>query len=121
MAGINKVLFGSLLNDSFSGCQEIFEQVIQIFLNESPQSIVKIDKALAQKDFKELAFWSHKLKSSGRALGAEDFADICQKIEFQSKGEEFEGLEFLVEKLKKELETCHRDLQEIDFEKLQAS
>jgi HPt (histidine-containing phosphotransfer) domain-containing protein len=94
-------------NDAF------VNSIISLFLKDLPHSISLINDAIKEKDFKSLKLHAHKLKSSLRALGANNIAEICAAIEAEALAENSnnaialkEKLETLLEDLTKSLYAC---------------
>lgn len=68
-----------------NGDVKAIEEFIEIFLNDIPESINNILKALENKDFNVLAFMAHKLRSSLKIFGMIHLDPTLEKIELLSK------------------------------------
>ena len=62
--------------------------VVTVFLQQSPQGIVKIRAAFVSGDHKSLEIESYSLKSSAAILGAMTVSALCAEIEAHSKNPE---------------------------------
>ena len=60
---------------------EALEEVIEIYLEESPKLIDLLTVAIAQDDSFELQEAAHSLKSTSAAVGAMSLADLSQQLE----------------------------------------
>ena len=75
--------------------------VLKSFLKFAPGSIKDILSAYKDKDILQVRFFSHKLKSSARAIGAIELADANQNIEQAADNNNWEIIEKLVTKIEK--------------------
>lgn len=66
----------SLINEP-----EFLRNLIETYLQESPDHIQAMQVALSQDDARQLQYNAHTLKSSSASLGAIGFSAICQKLE----------------------------------------
>ncbi|MET7390655.1 Hpt domain-containing protein [Streptomyces sp. NPDC005529] len=55
--------------------------LIDAFLNDSPQQIRQIRQSLQKGDAEEVHRAAHTLKSHGDLFGLEEFGALCQKLE----------------------------------------
>ncbi len=65
-------------------------ELLDIYLNDLPVTIEKIKTSVTEKDFKNLQFFSHKLKGSSVTLGIDFVSEICQNLETKAKNNEFD-------------------------------
>ena len=56
-------------------------QVIDVFLGSAPEDIAKIQKAVAEKNPKELSMGAHGLKSASASVGAMAVSHYCFELE----------------------------------------
>lgn len=98
------------LKEIGKGNDVFVQSVISLFLKDSPKSFSLINEAIQQKDFKSLKLHAHKLKSSLRALGADDMAEICAAIEIEALAENIENAVILREKLESGLKELTKSL-----------
>jgi len=92
------------LTDMLEGDEEIIVEVINSYLEDSPQLLEGIEIAFAEKDGKLLERNAHTLKSSSAYLGANNLSEICQEIEFLGKDGNIKGSTLLIPKIKAEYE-----------------
>lgn len=61
--------------------KDICNQLVELFINTTPEVFQKMDDALKEKDFKTFGREAHSLKSSSGNLGAQMMSEKCLKIE----------------------------------------
>ncbi len=89
-----------------------FVELLDIYINDLPQTITHLKNSLTEKDAKQLLFYSHKLKGSSLTLGIDVITETCLKLEEKAKSE---CLDDSTEKLFKDLvlnfETILKELE----------
>ena len=60
---------------------EIVIEVIDLFLSDTPEKLVKMQQAIAHADSEELRKAAHSLKSSSAGVGATGLSALCQELE----------------------------------------
>jgi two-component system, sensor histidine kinase and response regulator len=60
---------------------EFVDELIDIYLQETPKQIQAIAAALTSQSLRELMISAHTLKGSSLNLGANQFGSLCQKLE----------------------------------------
>jgi HPt (histidine-containing phosphotransfer) domain-containing protein len=63
------------------GDDSFFRDLVQIFLDDSPQRIAEIEHALAQGDARQLTLAAHSLKGSSSNFGADRLCLLSEKLE----------------------------------------
>ena len=78
--------------DSVTGGDEKFKkELIDVFIQQLPTLLVGLEKALQDKDFKQLSAIAHKTKSSVALMGIESLRADMAKLEMEVKeGNDFE-------------------------------
>ena len=78
--------------DSVTGGDEKFKkELIDVFIQQLPTLLVGLEKALQQKDYKQLSAIAHKTKSSVALMGIESLrADMAELEQKAKTGEDFE-------------------------------
>jgi len=69
----------------FGDNTEKHHDILNKFVSQAQSLVSDIDKAYEDKDFEQVTFLSHKMKSSSRAMGAEKLATIFESLEQASK------------------------------------
>lgn len=69
------------------GGPELVTELAEVFLNDTPQLIAEIMKALDEEDWESLARASHSLKSSSFYLGAMALSDLSATLEREAKAQ----------------------------------
>ena len=93
------------------------EEVIKMFLNKFvetvPTDMDDIKAAISNNNFVEAKAKAHKMKSSARAIGANNLSELCQKIEDDSVLNEQALLNEHYEQMVKEFTDCKKTIQSI--------
>lgn len=93
----------------------VMDKMIGIFLENTPTMLSKIDEGLNQKDYDQVNFYAHKLKSSIDNFNIIQLTKEIRLIEKYAKEKSsLEDLPALVNKLKSVLETVMKEIK-IDF------
>ncbi len=100
-----------------------FVELMDIYIQDFPQTITHLRNSLNEKDAKQLLFYSHKLKGSSLTLSIDVITEICIKLEEKAKAEclddsaekLFEELVKNFEKILKELESLKEKYSHMSF------
>ncbi|MTJ49801.1 Hpt domain-containing protein [Dolichospermum sp. UHCC 0259] len=84
MSSIDTQVLESLL-DMLEGDQEVFAEIINCYLMESPKIIAAIQTSASQGDADNLGKTAHSLKSSSASLGAMNVHQLCLELELKGK------------------------------------
>jgi HPt (histidine-containing phosphotransfer) domain-containing protein len=103
---------------AFIGNDEmVMNKMIGIFLENTPMMISKIEEGLNQKDYDQVNFYAHKLKSSIDNFSIIQLSDDIRLIEkFAKEKSSLEDLPALVNKLKSVIITVLEEIK-VDFKK----
>ena len=63
------------------GDDSFFQDLIQIFLDDSPQRIAEIEQSLMKRDVRQLTLAAHSLKGSSSNFGAERLRALSEQLE----------------------------------------
>lgn len=63
------------------GDDSFFRDLVQIFLDDSPQRIAEIEQALARGDARQLTLAAHSLKGSSSNFGADRLRSLSEQLE----------------------------------------
>lgn len=91
----------------------IVVEIIDIFFNEYPERIKKIEKAIGEKDFTTLKFEAHSLKGVIANFVAEKPHQLAKELEMKGAEQDGHGLDTLFEALQKETHALMEDLKEL--------
>ncbi len=69
------------LKDMLGDDEEILTELINNYLEDAPQRLAMIHRAIENQDAAELCSFAHALKSLSVTIGAMDLAEICQELE----------------------------------------
>ncbi len=65
--------------------EEMFPEIIEVYLEDTPKRLVLLQTAFDKSDVKAMQEESHCLKGSSGNIGALKLSKICEEIELQSK------------------------------------
>ena len=65
--------------------KKVIDNIIDIFLNNTPEMLLIINKGLKEKDYNNISFYSHKLKSSIDSFSINELKSEIRLIENFSK------------------------------------
>ncbi|MBU1369517.1 MAG: Hpt domain-containing protein [Bacteroidetes bacterium] len=114
-----KVIDKSAFLDTFQYFDKpIVIEIIDIFINEQPERMEKIEKAIKNKDFTALKFDAHSLKGVIANFVAEEPHQIAKQLEMKGAEQDDSDLEELFASLQTATEALLDDLKELrpDFE-----
>ena len=83
----------SALRDIFGDDDETLKEILVDFVQPATDIVGEINAAYEQKSSAGIGAAAHKLKSSSRAVGAHQLADLCQVLEKAGKADEWESVE----------------------------
>ncbi|WP_020408581.1 hybrid sensor histidine kinase/response regulator [Hahella ganghwensis] len=76
-----KIVDLSILTEQIGDDFDIHYDILTQYLDDLRLGMETLDQARKDKDIETIMFWSHKMKSSSRAVGAGEFSMICERIE----------------------------------------
>ncbi|MCK9608058.1 MAG: EAL domain-containing protein [Methylomonas sp.] len=88
-----------------------FVKMLSFYLEDTPQQIEQIGRALATNDYLALRDLAHSLKGASRNLGAEKLAAIARQLEEQAGQRQTEGSDALLAQLREEYRLIEQLLQ----------
>ena len=81
---------------------EVFSDLLETYLNDSPTLINGLIIGAQQKSLKKIQINAHSLKSTSATIGAVQFSKVCQQIEIYCIEEKLDDACSLIPKLKEE-------------------
>lgn len=94
-------------------CQEdILSELIDMFLQESPQRIAELQQAIDKSDMKTLKQLSHKFKGTCGVLGARGMMNICAEMDQKARNNILDGQTELLAKLAAEFQRTQNALEQ---------
>jgi signal transduction histidine kinase/DNA-binding response OmpR family regulator len=94
------------------GDQELFQELVTLFMSESTELLEQIHVAMAQRDLKALERAAHSLKGSVGAFRAEPAVRVAQRLEDLARRGSFEEVETICETLVVEVDRLKQALGE---------
>ena len=88
---------------TFDNNQELIQDLIEEFLNQTPSKLLNLKEAISNQDFPLIKDFAHGLKSSYSLLGVKEGYEILSRIETRS-----------VEPGEKSIDAIHKDFARLD-------
>jgi HPt (histidine-containing phosphotransfer) domain-containing protein len=70
-----------ILQEAFPGNSDVIAMIVGKFIDMTSSDMATMQEHLAADNLEGLNRFGHKLKSSSRQLGADQFADLCEALE----------------------------------------
>jgi len=61
--------------------RDLVSEVINLFLEHSPEQLQKLSEAISERNFKQLQMTAHRLKGTALNVGAKRIAELCHLLE----------------------------------------
>lgn len=88
-----------LLVDLMDGDSEMIIDLVDTLIDTTPQLLDDLKEGVSHKDAQKIRNSAHALKSSNAQLGAEEFANLCEKMESKGREEDIQDLDALLDKI----------------------
>jgi len=98
---------------SFENDQELFQELVEIFLNDSPQMLNILRDSLKSTDAKTFKRTAHSLKGMLRNFQAESAAETAFELEQIGEQGKLDGADQIVDSLAAQLDDVARNLKEV--------
>jgi len=92
---------------------ELLQELCQIFLEESPKLMLKLQQAMAAGDSDAVMRAAHSLKGESSYLGAGGTSQAARQLEEMGRNQDLSRASEVVAVLEQELKRLHLDLQEL--------
>lgn len=107
----------SYLKDVSGGNAEFIADMIDIFIAQTPVYVEQLTKAVNEKDWKQIAQLSHKIKPTLAFIGVNSERDVMAQIEDDARNERnYEGIVASFTKSAEVLTTIYSKLEAIKHE-----
>ncbi|RZT00378.1 PAS domain-containing hybrid sensor histidine kinase/response regulator [Aquimarina brevivitae] len=108
----SNILDLSFLNETFSGDSDIIHQVLQLFVDETPDDFIELQVSIRVQNWEQISHYAHKSKSSFSSLGLKSQAAQLQEIETLAKEQkDIERITALSDSLNKTLEYIKGEIE----------
>ena len=101
------------LQEVAMGDDEFMMELIDLYLQDAPDQLEALGKAVASQDNKAVSAAAHKLKGSCGNVGAEGLVALCQQIEASGKASRIQEVADLFQQVHQEFVEVHRTLRGI--------
>ncbi len=93
--------------------QDLVQELVTIFLADSPMQLMALQQALRTADWDEVERRSHRLKGSAGSIGAERLRELCQEIELHARQRDLTEPDNASHAVNSELEALKEELAAI--------
>ena len=83
----------SALKSVFGDDEATFREILNDFVEPATSNVGEIETSFAERSADGVAKAAHKLKSSARAVGANELADLCVTLESAGKAEDWDEID----------------------------
>jgi len=101
------------LSDLREATEEMFTEIIEAFLEDSPKRLHSLSEAVSISDINTMKEESHGLKGSSGNIGAVKLSKICEEIEARSKDNLITNQAELIQHAIDEFEHINRELSKL--------
>jgi HPt (histidine-containing phosphotransfer) domain-containing protein len=103
----------SYLSSLANGSTEFIQQMISVFMEQTPKALDTIDKSMENKDWGSLAAVAHKIKPSFAFMGIKELESVICDIEDSARKQE--NLDTLPANIQKVKDTCAVAMKELEI------
>ncbi|RYX85275.1 PAS domain S-box protein [bacterium] len=86
---------------------ELVSELVDLFLEETPEQLAELQKAVDDQNFYEIGQMAHKIKGSCATLGVKAMVESCRHIENLLTSHDIENIKISSDKLFLELDEAH--------------
>lgn len=105
----------SYLSETMGGNKKLIKEIMDVFLNQVPEELSRLNKAVQETDFPTIRNFSHTMKSSVSIMGITALASILKEMEDLARnGTDIEKIRGLNQQLNT---ICEQAVKEIREEK----
>ena len=101
-SAINSSQLYNLISMVGDEAKVFLQNLIDTYVDDSPRLLHAMERAIIQNDASGLEHSAHTLKSSSKALGANDLSDLCAKLENMGRAQQIENASKLLQVLQAE-------------------
>ena len=91
----------------------LVQKVVEAFVDDTPQQLQALRRAIAAFDASNLRKTAHSLKSSSANVGAETLAQLCKEMETLGRTETTEGASSILTDMEHEFQAVRNSLSAI--------
>ncbi|MGK5087761.1 Hpt domain-containing protein [Bdellovibrionota bacterium FG-2] len=89
----------------------LLKQLVELFINLTPQYIAKMKTAFSENDAKKLRIEAHTLKSSSASLGAMSISALCKELQEMGDAGDIRQASEKIALLEREFEAAQAELK----------
>ena len=85
--------------EKVSGLEDLFQEMIIIFLEDTPQNVIDITDAIKKRNALKVYEICHGLKGSAMTICADNLTEICLELESKGQNNDFDNIDKLSDEL----------------------
>lgn len=89
------------------------QEIVNIFLEDTPQRIAELDQSLTEGDVTRFARAAHSIKGSSANLGAEALRTASEKLEHHARTDGITGVATLLQQVRDEFAKAQAELAKL--------
>lgn len=111
---LNSIIFDvNSLMERISGDKELFEELVNLFIEDTPKHLASIKKAYDNKNVDEIQHIAHSIKGSSGNFGASSMQKVALSLEQTAKTGNFSKMGHLIDALEMEFEMLKKEIGKI--------
>jgi CheY-like chemotaxis protein/HPt (histidine-containing phosphotransfer) domain-containing protein len=114
---INRAALDAIRALSQTGGDALVQKVVAAYVDDTPQHLQKLRRAIAVEDAAGVRKVAHSLKSASANVGAQKFAQLCKEMEHLGRAETTEGADVLLTDMEHEFLAVRESLTALLVEK----
>ncbi len=87
------------LMEKVGNMEDLFREMLEIFIEDTPENITNINDAINRKDANKIYEYCHGLKGSSMTICSDNLTNICKLLEQKGRENQLDGIEKLGEQL----------------------
>jgi CheY-like chemotaxis protein/HPt (histidine-containing phosphotransfer) domain-containing protein len=114
---INRTALDNIRALSADGGDALVQKVIAAYVDDTPQHLQTLRRAIAGEDANSVRKVAHSLKSASANVGAQKLAQLCKEMEHLGRAETTEGASGLLTDMEQEFQAVRHSLTALLVEK----
>ncbi len=94
------------------GDEEIYQEVVVAFLDDTPKRIEQMRSAFAQNDFETITNLAHSIKSTAKTIGGMDLGAKAEELEMEGRNKNVKLVKILIDSCAHKFDTLKDALDE---------
>lgn len=110
---LDPAVVDSLRQLSMPGEPDVLREVLQLFLDEAPRRMARLNAACEERNAVDLQRNAHSLKGSSGNIGARRMYDLCRQLDERGHAADFNGARHLLASLAEEYASVEAAIRQL--------